>query len=124
MKYLGTIDEWAKFDTKTYVTNKKFVRQKGVAFYNITKHDTDQLITYPIGFRPYDNADSENIHVTPLIYFGNQCPYMVKGKFRYTCGVVFYPTGSGGTFPLSDEMLNDPNWEKYEIEDYYKDLES
>lgn len=122
MKVLGTIDEWLNLDPKAYLTNKNFVRQKGVAFHCIEKHSEPFMCSYPISSCPHAYDDTDNLHRTPFIYFGNQCPYIVKGSFTYSAGIVFYPSGAGASFPLSTEMVSDPNWERYEIEDYYEDI--
>lgn len=121
MKLLGTIDEWLNLEPTAYLTNKNFV-QKGVAFFSIKKHDKPYKCSYPVGHRPSEYDDTNNVHQTPFIYFGSSCPYMVSGFFTYSAGVVYYPSGSGSTFPLSKEMVEDPNWEKYDMEDYMKDL--
>jgi hypothetical protein len=117
LKRYGSLEEWLQFNPKAFLTNKNFIKQKGVAFYNFRKEESPQKCTYPIGYRP-DYEDTENMHVDPMIYFGPQAPYMVKGYFTWFSGVIFYPSGAGASFPISDNMAADSNWENYEIEDY------
>jgi len=118
MKTLGTIKEWLKHNPDAYLTNKNFL-QKGVSIFNIQKLKKSQKFTYPISFRP-DYCDTENMHADPMIYFGSSCPYIVKGFFNYTAGVVHWSSGSGSTFPLSKNMIKDSNWYEYDSTNYEK----
>lgn len=109
MRTLGTVDDWLKLKSEVYLTNRKYM-QKGVTLYDLRKLDKPMTCTYP----------SSQPDGDPMIYFGNQCPYMQKGEFNYTCQTLFYPCGSGGSMVLSDSMAEDPNWYEYNVEDYLK----
>ena len=103
-----------KHNPETFITNKKFL-QEGVAIYSVVKHEIPKVWTYPIGHRPDDYADTKNMSVTPLIYFGNSCPYIVSGEFEYSAAVFYWYSGAGSTFPISKEMMDDENWEECPI---------
>jgi len=115
----GTIKDWIAHDPKAMITNQKYL-QKGVALFNFKELPTEETFMYPIAGRPPAYSDPDNLHLTPFIYFGPQCPYMVKGKFKYQAIVMYLLSGSMGVFPLSDEMVNDTGWEWYSIEEYEK----
>ena len=112
MKLLGTIDEWIEHNPKACLTNKKFLQQ-GVMVYDFKKSKNPQQWTYPT--RRAGGKD-------PMIYFGNCCPYIETGYFYYSCGVEYMFSAQGCSYPLSDEMANDPNWEEYGYDHYLKGL--
>jgi len=113
MKLLGTIDEWLKHKPKAWLRNDEILRLKGMAIFNITKHPELIECTYPSG-RYWDGAE-------PLLYVGaaTMCPYMLKGKFSYTCGLTNYEFGAAGSAVLSDNQANNPNWYEWTMDDYY-----
>lgn len=123
MRLLGTIYEWIEYNPDVFLTNRKFL-QKGVSIHSFRKLDKPTRFTYPtkLNSLQLQYSDTNDIHSTPLIYFGSCAPIMVKGIFDYSCGVIYWASGQGSTFPLSEEMLEDPNWEEYDISHYEKGL--
>lgn len=107
MKTLGTIDEWIKHKPEAFITNRSFL-QKGAAIHGFKRNKMLVESTYP----------SSHPDGQPMIYFGNQCPYIQKGKFRYTASSIYWPAGCGGGVVLSDDQADDPNWFEYDCKDY------
>ena len=123
MRLLGTIYEWIDYNPDAYLTNRKFL-QKGVSIYNFKKLDKPEKFNYTCKGNSISlqYVDLNDYHSTPLIHFGPQAPYMVTGTFEYMCGVINWASASGGVYPLSKEMLEDCNWEEYDIDQYEKGL--
>lgn len=101
MKLVGTLMEWMERDPKVSVTHPKL--QESVIVMNAVYYPDGLDCSY-CSHRP----DGE-----PMIpYFGNQMPYVNKGKINYLAHVVYMYAGCGSTMPLPRSLAEDPNWEE------------
>jgi hypothetical protein len=116
VRLLGTIKEWIEHDPSVFLVNKKFL-QEGAAIHNFYKLDKPEKFYYPTKGNSISlqYTDTKNYHSTPLIFFGGSAAYMATGEFEYVCNAIYWPSGSGTSYPISEEMLNDPNWEECPI---------
>lgn len=104
MRTLGTVYEWVKMKPEVRLTNRTLL-QEGTYVSNLKHHPEYIEATAPC-YRPDDVS-------RVMIHFGNQCPYMNKGKFPFSCYFANAIHVGGGCTVLSEHMAQDPNWEEY-----------
>jgi hypothetical protein len=93
--------EWMKI--KPDVTLKHPKLQEGV--------EVSHAKFYPKGIEAtYYSAYGDGPPMNP--YFGNQMPYINKGKIQFTALVFHSFYGCGATMVISEELANDRNWEE------------
>lgn len=108
MKVLGTLKEWLEKDPTAWLTNKKFL-QKDVFITGFYFQEKTLECEYPSATPDFGD---------PVIYFGNSCFYMLKGKFNWFAMATYYPSCSGGSCLLSNAQAEDPNWEEFDWKKY------
>lgn len=101
MKKIGTALEWFQQEPEALITNRKLL-QVGVSV-RVTGY-------YPDGVEcTYESSLPGG---EPRIWFGNKCPYLVRGTVQFVVHAML--EGSGGLTALSTDHAMDPNWEKVE----------
>ena len=113
MKLLGTAIEWYEKYPEVFIRNDKILGPKGMALKIIKIYDEPIMATCPLR-----HPNDKDI----FIYIGKGPigPYMVKLPVKYACIATNYDYGAAGGNYLSEKQANDPNWYKWEMEDYYE----
>lgn len=101
MKSVGTIIEWINKNPKAILTNPKFL-QEDVGITDIQIHVREIEAMAPFG--------SPGSNIVMIRHAQILFPYVENRKFPCTCQAL-YPT-SGCMMPLTQMMIDDPNWEE------------
>lgn len=102
LKKIGTVKDWIAEDPSVRLTHPKL--QEGVYIASLRFHKKGVKCTY----------SSHTPEGQPMVpFFGNQCPYQVKGLINYSGYAIHTIFGCGGNAALSNELAEDPHWTEF-----------